>query len=127
MDIFFQDSDAVPVSPDEVRIQHLEAAPYPDGRKIKLDVTLTPFQQKPSLEIDIYNLDEQKVTSLSVVQAIDAHQEFTLHLREPNPQGEYVVKVQVLYATLIEPEGEDQVGSVESHLVAQGQTTFTIP
>ena len=42
MDIFFQDPTDIPLPPEEVRIRELTAEPWPDGRRVRVYVELTP-------------------------------------------------------------------------------------
>ena len=100
MDIFFSDPDDVPQPPEEVKIRELEAKAYPDGRRVAIRFHITPFLQKPNIEIDIYNQDGKKVSSLSVVEAMENRMDFTMHLREPEPQGSYNVKMRLFYTNL---------------------------
>ncbi|MBI4772341.1 MAG: hypothetical protein HY784_18430, partial [Chloroflexi bacterium] len=55
MDIDFFDPEDLPAPPGEVRLREVRAAPYLDGRRVKLGLRLTPFQQRPDLEITVFN------------------------------------------------------------------------
>ncbi len=46
----------VGLPPAEVRFTELRIEPWPDGRRLRVHVSLTPFQNKPDLEAMI--LDE---------------------------------------------------------------------
>lgn len=99
-DIFFTDASEAPVPPEEVRIRELEAEPRADGWRVAVRTALTPFQQRPNIEVRITNEAGREVAALSVVEAIDAVMDFTMHLREPEPGGEYKLSLRVFYVDL---------------------------
>lgn len=80
MDIFFTDPNDLPVSPEDVRIREFELKPYPDGRRLAARFAISPFQERPNIEINIFNQDNQVIADLSVVEVIEARMTFTLHL-----------------------------------------------
>ncbi len=133
-DIFFTEPSEAPVPPDEVRIRILEAAPRADGRRIVVRTALTPFQQRPNIEISIRDADEREVSTLSVVEAIDAQMDFTMHLRGPQGGGRYRVAMRVFYAD-IESHEADEGEAVQSAdilqkaamVVDEAETEFDIP
>jgi hypothetical protein len=75
-----------PVNPngrprDEVRITSICALPYGDGRRIHLHVVLTPFQERPTLHVQVFGPSGRVAGSLSVIES-DAHDiELTVHVR----------------------------------------------
>lgn len=108
MDIFFNDPNDVPLPPDQVEIRQLSAEPNPEGDRVLVRFEITPFQERPNIEIDVHNAGGRNVASVSVVEAIENRMEFTLHIRQHEPEGSYTLCMQVFYAdlsTLDEPEG----------------------
>lgn len=114
MDIFFRDSDEVPLPPAEVRIRQLLAAPWPDNRRVRVVLELTPFQKRPNGEIRILDSLGEEVAALSIVAALDPNMEFTLHLRAPETAGRYTATAVIYYHEEQEPppgqveQGTDQ-------------------
>jgi hypothetical protein len=49
---FFESTD-IPQPRDKIKIESVDAQPYPDGWRVKLVIRVTPFQERPSLEIAI--------------------------------------------------------------------------
>ncbi len=95
---------------DEVRITHVEAAPYPDHRRVKIDVTTTPFRERPNLEITIRNDARKLVASSSAIGVMNFTVSFNLHLRHvADPTGEYVVQVQLYYDDLQSPQDTHEI------------------
>lgn len=105
-DIFFTNTDEIPLPPGEVRIRELAANPRPDGVRIKVHLALTPFQQRPNIEVSIRNDQGRDVSSLSIVEAIDPAMDFTMHLREAKTGGRYALEALVFYAD-VEAQGEN--------------------
>ncbi len=97
-DIFFTDASEAPLLPAEVRIRTLDADPRPDGVRVDVRLELTPFLQRPNIEVSVTNATGREVTSLSVVEAIEPKMDFTMHLRERETGGRYKLAVQVFYA-----------------------------
>lgn len=133
-DVFFTDSSEAPVPPEEVRIRSLEAEPRADGRRISVRTALTPFQQRPNLELSIRNEGGDQVASLSVVEAIDAQMDFTMHLREAQTGGRYTLSMRVFYADIEgheagEAQAVDSADLLEraAMVVDEDQVEFQIP
>jgi hypothetical protein len=130
-DIFFTDASEAPVPPDEVRIRELDAQPRPDGRRIKVHTSLTPFQKRPNVEVLIHNADGREVAAVSVVEAIDNTMDFTMHLREPETGGSYVLSASVFYADVEASAGTAPTAgamlSQARNVVDRREVNFEIP
>lgn len=105
MDIFFQDPSAIPLPPKEVRIKELRAELWPDNRRVRITLEVSPFQRRPNGEVSITNPQGEEVASASIIESIVPRLEFTMHLRGENPPGEYQVSATIFYA--VEAEGQD--------------------
>ena len=117
MEITFHDPNQVPVPPDQTRIRALSAEAWPDGRRIAVDVELTPFQQRPDLHVSIRDADGLEVASVAAMQIRQTQIGFTMHLRQPDTRGEYRVTALIAY-----PDPDLDMGVVD-----QAETTFEIP
>src|SRR5215468_3668001 len=71
----------VPQPRDRVKVEKLEAKPYPDGWRVRVVLDVTPFQERPSLEIRVRSADGRVVSELSVIETMIWHLEFTIHIR----------------------------------------------
>ena len=111
MDIFFSDPNDIPLPPEEVAIRNIVAEPYPDGHRIKIQIEITPFQQRPNLEVVLLNPLENPVASISIVEAIESRMDFTLHIRGKLIEGEYTLNARMFYSDISElqlkEDGED--------------------
>lgn len=65
-----------------------------------LHFQLTPFQEKPNIEISIHDSEDIEVAQLNVVEAIEYRMDFTVHLRKENTAGEYKACMKVIYSNL---------------------------
>lgn len=83
--------------PQEVRITNLKAEAYPDGRRVRITIELSPFQQRPDLTAAIFTPGGQEVAAASIVEAMTYRMTFTMHLRGVPPSGVYRLHVNVAY------------------------------
>ena len=134
MDLFLQDPTDIPLPPDEVRIRELRVDPLPDNRRIRISLEITPFQMRPNIEIVITNENEEESGSLTIIESIDPKMEFTVHLKDDEPNGQYTVSSEIYYyeddknteaeASQLE-EGIHQLPT-NVKIVDSRQTTFVI-
>jgi hypothetical protein len=101
--LYDENEDApVPRARQDVRFGAVEVRPYGDGRRVKLNLALTPFAERPSVDIAVTNARGDEVASMSLIEAMDTEFEFTIHLRGPEPKGEHM-----LHLTLFYPKSDD--------------------
>lgn len=133
-DIFFTDPDEVPLPPQEVRILLFKVEPNPDGRRVVVHFQLTPFQEKPNIEISINDADNIEVAQLNVVEAIENRMDFTVHLRKDDTAGKYNAEMRVFYSNLDDFELGDRddvpletiFAEIELNVVDTAETSFSI-
>jgi hypothetical protein len=95
--MFFADEDEVPLPPREVRITEAKAQPLPDGRRVMLNITLTPFLEYPNLEVMVYRPDGQEERGMSIIGTMDRHLQLTLHVARPESSGEYRAQIDLIH------------------------------
>ena len=125
MDIFFQDPTAIPLPPDEVRIRELRAEIWPDNRRVRVFLEVTPFQKRPNGEVIITNPRGDEVASVSIIESIVPRIEFTMHLRGELPAGVYRLSATLYYETELEappapPKNRERI------VVDQAQRDFSV-
>ena len=81
MDFFFPKDHLDRMTPEETRITSLSAEPYPDSRRLHINIEMTPFQKRPHIEVLLINGSGEEVASASVVEPLTWKIEFTMHLR----------------------------------------------
>lgn len=81
MDFFFPQDDLQRLAPEETRIQSMDAEPYPDGSRVRVQLQLTPFAVRPQIELTLTDARGTEVASASIVEPISFKMELTMHLR----------------------------------------------
>ncbi|MGD9092829.1 MAG: hypothetical protein PVF74_08265 [Anaerolineales bacterium] len=129
MDIFFQDPSDIPLPPDEVRIKELRAESWPDNRRVRVYLEITPFQIRPSGEIILSDAQNNEVSSISIIETIDPKMEFTLHIRGGETSGEYTLNAILFYLEELdepdEPGGSPPV-QPKREIIDQAKVKFVI-
>lgn len=97
MDIFFQDPSAVPLPPEEVRIKSFKAEPWPDGRRVRIYLEITPFLKRPNSELVILDEKGREIASLTIIESITSRMELTMHLRAEETAGRYTASAALYY------------------------------
>jgi len=95
--MFFADEAEVPLPPREVRITEATARPSPDGRRVALNIVLTPFLEYPNLEIVLFHPNGDEERSTSIIGAMDRHVAVTLHVNRPIAGGEYRAQIDLMH------------------------------
>ena len=113
----YDENEGVPLprAKEDMRFTDAAVKPYTDGRRVKLNFKLTPFSDRPSVEIAVTNAAGSEVAALSLIEAMDTEFEFTVHLRGPEPQGEHDVRLTMYYPESDEPDARRQIVD-ERHL-----------
>ncbi len=97
VDLTFVDSQEIPLPRNEVRLRGLTVTPLADRRRVRVDIRITPFLERPNLEVVLVAPGGEAVSKVSVVETDSANLSITMHLRsEPQP-GEYAVRSALSY------------------------------
>jgi hypothetical protein len=84
--------------PEEITIEDVQAAPFPDNRRVRVTVKLTPFREPPNLELGIFDQTGRHVASSTAIAVINVQTSYVLHLRGvDDPTGTYTVRVALSY------------------------------
>lgn len=81
MELFFPEDALDRATPEETQMTDLRVTPYPDGRRLRVNVEITPFQKRPYLEFTLRDAAAEEVSSVSMVEPLSWKLEFTMHLR----------------------------------------------
>lgn len=113
MEINFFNNDQVPKPKGEVRIESLRATPYPDRRRVFVEIEVTPFQERPNLILVARDESDEVVGELNIIETMHAKMEFTLHIRTPgDPAGAYSITCELFYENKNPPQDERIIGFV---------------
>lgn len=95
--------------PQEVRILSLRAEPWPEhARRVRIHLDITPFIERPNLEVIITDAGDLEVASITIIESIEDKMTFTMHIRGEEVHGPYTLSASILY-----PE----IGSVDQKSV----------
>jgi hypothetical protein len=91
---------------EEVQIEALDIALYPDRLRVLLHVQVTPFLERPNLLLVVRDERDRIVGELSIIETMHHDMEFTLHLRgiAGDPMGLYTVEADLYYETRNPPQ-----------------------
>jgi hypothetical protein len=81
MEFFLTDPNVERLPPADTHLLDLRAEPYPDGKRLRVALEITPFQQKPYLELNLSDSDGNIVTTTNIVEPVAWKLELTLHIR----------------------------------------------
>lgn len=98
MDFFFPDDLTPRQTPEETRISSLGAEPYPDGRRIHVNMDITPFQKRPHIDVALFDSEGLEAASASFIEPLTWRLEFTIHIRgRENVAGKYRLEARLYY------------------------------
>jgi hypothetical protein len=81
MDFFFPEDNLTRAVPEETRITSLSAEAWTDGRRVRVNLEITPFQKRPYIEVTLNDAEGNEAASASIVEPLSWKIEFTMHIR----------------------------------------------
>jgi hypothetical protein len=87
VDIPFVEPDDIPVPPPEVRFREVKVAPHPDRRRVRVRLELTPFLERPDINLLVQDAQGGPLASAAIVETNEASLQLTLHLPAIMPAG----------------------------------------
>jgi hypothetical protein len=109
MGFFLTDPQVECLPPAAIRLINLRAEPYPDGKRLRIVLELSPFQQKPHLALSLTDPTGEVVTTISIIEPVACNLDLTLHLRKPGAPvgGPYTLVAILSYPGLGEIDRRD--------------------
>jgi len=83
--------------PEDVRIRSLRVEPWPEGARVKIFIELTPFQQKPNLDLTVLDTLNRELANSVVIETMVFRLVLTMHLPPDTPAGGYRVLASLYY------------------------------
>ena len=102
MEFFFPDDNLERTSPEETEIISLTAEPYQDGRRVHVNIEMSPFEKRPNLEAILTDSRGQILSTASFVEPMAWKLEFTMHIRTQPVDGPLDLEAKLFY-----PEGPE--------------------
>lgn len=77
----------------------MKAEPYRDGRRVRIEFEVSPFQRRPDIEIAVVDSSGAPAARTSIIESVEARMGVTLHLR-PAGEGPYRASLTLSYPDL---------------------------
>ncbi|MGJ3240483.1 MAG: hypothetical protein ACFE0Q_17375 [Anaerolineae bacterium] len=101
----FDDPNKVPQPKDEIKIESLTAQVYPDRFRVRIDIEVTAFQERPNLLLVMKDASGQIINELNIIATMHAVMDFTMHMRGmDDPAGTYTIDAELFYETRRPPQ-----------------------
>ena len=99
MDIkFFDDPLEGPRAREDVRIRQIGLFRYPEERRFMFGIELTPFVERPSIEVLVINGAGEPAGSLHVIETVTPNFSLTMHLRDAQTINPYQLTATLYYS-----------------------------
>lgn len=106
----FNNANLVPQPKHKVLIEDFSASPYPDRFRVKVNLKLTPFQERPNLVITAQRSDGRQVSDLDIIATMHYDNEFTMHIRGvDDPTGDYTLSAELYYESRDPPQDRRRI------------------
>jgi len=89
----------IPQPPETMRFKEVKVEPVLDNGPVRLRVYVetTAFQQRPYLEVALFDEHDQEVASASVIEPMQRKNVFTLHVRGGQQRGKFSLEARLFY------------------------------
>jgi hypothetical protein len=109
MEFLINDPKIIRYPPAEVRLLDLRADPNPEKKRLRITLELTPFQQKPNIELAVTDSSGNEVTSASIIETDSCKLELNLHMKRTEAtDGKFTLMASLLYPEL---------GEIDRHIL----------
>jgi len=101
MEFFLNDPNIARYPPAKIHLLDLRADSEPDGKRLRVALELTPFQQRPNIDLSLTDSNGNTVASASIIEPVGWKLELTLHIRKTGPtNGIYNLVASLTYPEL---------------------------
>ena len=105
---FYDDPNEGPKAREDVRFNRLGLYMYPEDRQVAVGFDITPFLEKPSIEVTIINEVGIEAASLNVIEAMQPNFSLIMHLRDQAPTETYQVEAILYYPAIDDQEARNR-------------------
>jgi hypothetical protein len=96
---FFDDPLKGPASREDVRIKRIGLFIHDGSRRLTFGLELTPFLERPSIEVSISNAAGEAAGALTVIESMTYNFSLIIHLRDGEVNDPYMLTTTIYYAT----------------------------
>ena len=83
--------------PLQVRFSELHVEQWPDGQRVRVHISIKPFQQRPDLEATIFDENGKEIANTLIIETLDNRLVFTMHLPANVAGQEFTMKATLSY------------------------------
>lgn len=97
---FEDDPNLVPRPRDEIQIVELRAMPYPDGKRVRVEIVTTAFSpaDRPSLDVVIESPERGVLSATSIIETTQRAVALTMHLKQNATAEEvYILRANLFF------------------------------
>ncbi len=125
MDIkFFDDPLEGPRAREDVRIRQIGLFRYPEERRFMFGIELTPFVERPSIEVLVINGAGEPAGSLHVIETLTTGFSLVIHLRDRATRNPYELTAVLYYTWPDRDRQEVERRTVTFDMDAAGELLF---
>ena len=125
MDIrFFDDPLEGPRAREDVRIRQIGLFRYPEERRFMFGIELTPFVERPSIEVLVINGAGEPAGSLHVIETLTTGFSLVIHLRDRATHNPYELTAVLYYTWPDRDRQEVERRTVTFDMDAAGELLF---
>ena len=101
MEFLLGDPNVERFPPESTRLLDLHAEQYPDGRRIRVNLELTPFLKRPEIELTLTDPAGETCASATIIEPMGWKLDLTMHLPTSRTTvGVFTLTAQVTYPDL---------------------------
>ncbi len=108
---FFDDPLQQPKTRKDVRIKQIGLFVHEDMRRVSFGLELTPFLERPSIQVSISNGAGEPAGALTVIETMTPNFSLIIHLRDAELLNPYTLSAEIYYAA---PETERVVVDLQT-------------
>jgi hypothetical protein len=97
---FFDDPVRGPLPREDVRFNGLGLYMYEDSKRVAVGFDITPFQERPNIQVTVRDENGVEAASLNVIEAMHPNFNLTMHIRDANTTSLYEVEAILYYTAL---------------------------
>lgn len=126
---FFDDRSDAPRMREDVRITRARLEVSPEGKRVAVDLELTPFIERPTVQLVLVNEAGGQAGRLTIIETLDRVMSVVMHIRDQDPTATYHLHARVYYASIeedLQPQVVDTLAQLFA-LEAGNVVSYTAP